>query len=660
MVIEITSGDILTTEQLQKHAKIYAGPGAGKTHFLVNNVKNIVTTNPLITQSNMRKVLCITYTNAAVNEINRRLGQFSDNVEVYTIHSFIIKHIIQLFQQDIRDIMKSDFDIEVSDNGKISSQVEGMGILQNDDKNEIYKFIRETNSLGFQNISYKIKDMGKVEIDNATFVNSVKTQNPRSMKLNFPEEISRQHVYPIKKYIWSIKKKLTHNEILYFGYRILESNPIALYSIRVKFPFIFVDEFQDTNPLQTLLIKLIGQKSTVIGVIGDIAQSIYGFQGAKPKDFKEFSIDGSRELAEYYIKGNRRSTVNVVNFCNFLRQSDGMDGQCSIRLYDSEEKKAFSEAKKIHFLVGNSPVVYNTINDVLNKDGVILTRSWTAAFKYIKGVCESQIKSLNTIYYSYNDSSIQIRDEIVEHNNVTWVKAFRFIFRLWESYKSGSFANVIEAVKLYSTDIDIHKIEASTIRQLNELSGTVFSEVTDQIYTCDVINRFNNLITKPEFINLREVFFNSNSDSNSNVTIPLFDDLENMKRKTAVQKLYWSTSYKLFTDVFSENSKYMTVHHAKGLEWDSVIVSIIPSKYDATNLDCVFSNPQLMQETPDNEFTRLYYVACSRAKEDLYIHVADERQVSILTTSMKKYMERTGQTISYETIRQMECSEFVL
>ena len=51
--------------------------------------------------------------------------------------------------------------------------------------------------------------------------------------------------------------------------------------------FIFVDEFQDTNPLQTKLIKMIGEKSTIIGIIGDLAQSIYSFQGAKPSQFAD-------------------------------------------------------------------------------------------------------------------------------------------------------------------------------------------------------------------------------------------------------------------------------------------------------------------------------------------------------------------------------------
>ena len=109
MAFEIESGTILTTEQLQNHAKIYAGPGAGKTHFLVENVKNIAINHSTISKSNMRKVLCITYTNAAVEEITYRLNRFGDSVEIFTIHGFIIEHIIKPFQIDLRRIIKEPY-----------------------------------------------------------------------------------------------------------------------------------------------------------------------------------------------------------------------------------------------------------------------------------------------------------------------------------------------------------------------------------------------------------------------------------------------------------------------------------------------------------------------------------------------------------------------
>lgn len=57
MASEITSGDILTAQKMTNHIKVYAGPGAGKTHFLVENIKSLVTENPVITSSKIRKVL---------------------------------------------------------------------------------------------------------------------------------------------------------------------------------------------------------------------------------------------------------------------------------------------------------------------------------------------------------------------------------------------------------------------------------------------------------------------------------------------------------------------------------------------------------------------------------------------------------------------------
>jgi DNA helicase II / ATP-dependent DNA helicase PcrA len=645
MAIEITSGDIFTPEQLTKHAKIYAGPGAGKTHFLVENVKNIITTNPLITQSRARKVLCITYTNAAVDEIKRRLDKFTDYVEACTIHGFIIEHIIQPFQQDLRYIMKSDFGITVNNKGKISSQVEGLGILHGIDKNEIYDFIRKTNPSEFSNdeFGYSKKAMGDTEVDNDAFVTSIVGGFPRQIKLKAPSKIDERHVVPLKKYIWSVIKKLTHNEILYFGYRILESNPTALYAIRVKFPFIFVDEFQDTNPLQTLLIKIIGQKSTVIGVVGDVAQSIYSFQGARPTDFKNFSIDGKRKLVEYVINGNRRSTENVVNFCNFLRQSDSDVVQVSKRAYNTEHEKVQSESKKIHFLIGNSSTVQETIQNVLKGNGVVLTRAWAAAFDYIQGIDEGQAKLLKSIYNSYYNSPIQLRDEIAVHNNVTWVRAFRFIFSLWESYTNGSFIDVIDALNLY-VSIDVQNLTPKIVFQIRRLSDNVFSGVNEQSYTCQILEKFNLEIKKPDFTELRE------SIMGPEFTVPLFDEYDGDKLVTAVRGLFWNTSYKLFTEVFSEDSKYMTVHQAKGLEWDKVIVSVTPNQHDKIQIADLYANPKLINEDPANEFTRMYYVACSRSKEDLYIHIPSGCSLSEIKNAIDSFMKKSKKVIHYEFI----------
>lgn len=645
MAIEITSGDIFTPEQLTKHSKIYAGPGAGKTHFLVENVKNIVSTNPLIAKSYARKVLCITYTNAAVDEIKRRLDRYTDYVEAYTIHGFIIEHIIKPFQQDLRELMLSDFKISVDKKGRISSQIEGLGILHGIDKDEIYSYVKNTNLPEFEHdaFGYSKKAMSDIEVDNEIFCSSITQNASREMKLKAPKSIDERHIIPLKLYVWSVVKKQTHNEILYFGYRILESNPTALYATRVKFPFIFVDEFQDTNPLQTKLIKLIGQKSTAIGIVGDVAQSIYSFQGARPTDFAGFTIEGNRELVEYVINDNRRSTKNVVNFCNFLRQSDKVVVQTSRRPYKDEAAESLAESKRIHIFIGNTPEIQETLQDVIKDGGVVLTRAWAAAFDYIGGISDAQVKMLRDIYNSYYNSPIQIRDEISEHNNVTWVRAFRFIFNLWESYASGSFIDVVKALKLY-VDIDARKLTPKIVFQIGKLSDNIFSSITEKSITTKVIEAFNAEIKKAEFEDFRNALFEPS------FTIPIFDELDKDKLRDSVSGLAWDTSYKLFNEVFSDNSVYMTVHQAKGLEWKNVIVSVMPNSFDKTNIAGLYSAPQLVNENPAEEFTRMYYVACSRAKEDLYIHIPSGCTVKIIETAIKTYVEKTQQAIDYEII----------
>ena len=637
----IDSKHILSTADLQNHSKIYAGPGAGKTYFLVENIKNIITTNEIITNSKARKVLCITYTNAAVDEIRRRLERYIDYVETYTIHGFIIEHIIKPFQNELINIMKQDFGISVSNKQQITSQIEGFNILHGINKEDIYDFIKNTNPEQFETyqFNYTKKIMSEVEVDNKIFLESIKEDGEPKYILKASNKIIQEHIIPIKEYIWSKVRKLTHDEILYFGYRILKNNPLAVYSLRVKFPFIFVDEFQDTNPLQTLIVKLIGYKSTKIIIVGDIAQSIYSFQGANPNDLIDFSIEPEYDKT-YVITGNRRSTENIVNFCNFIRQEDKTVIQTSIKQYNNEENKISIESKQIHFLVDNSKNYEEIISNILEDGGVILTRTWAAAFKYIRNIDETQSKLLKDIYNSYYNTSISIKDEITGNHYIAWVRAFRFIFKLWEGFKKGSFIDIAYALQWYF-NIRLSNITPRLIFQFSDILKTVFHEISECSLTKNIIDKFNDKILNGNNIDFKQFF-------NEDIKISLFDEQEEEKRIKNISALQWDVSYKLFTEVFSENSKYMTIHQAKGLEWDKVFVSIELSKFDKFEISNVFQNPQVIGEKNFNEFVRIFYVACSRAREDLYIHIPSGCSIDIIESNLNKYIKETGLKLEYE------------
>lgn len=236
-----------------------------------------------------------------------------------------------------------------------------------------------------------------------------------------------------------------------------------------------------------------------------------------------------------------------------------------------------------------------------------------------------------------------MRDEIVEHNNVTWVRAFRFIFNLWKSHSAGSFIDVVHALKLVS-DIDLTKITPKIIYQLDKLASDVFRNIDLNCCTCKVIKMYNEKIIKYEYTDL-VVFFGG-----SEFAVQIFDDQEREEVKEAVSKLEWNTSYKLFTEVFSEDSKYMTVHQAKGLEWNKVIVSVTPGRNDKITIDKVYFDPALLEEDAASEFVRIYYVACSRAKDDLYIHIESGCSQDFIENILSKFIETSGLSIEYEFI----------
>lgn len=631
MAVNIKSGDLLTLEQLNNHLAIYAGPGSGKTHFLVNNTKNIIATHPKITGSNERKILCITYTNAAVEEIQRRLDNYSTSVFVDTIHEFIIQNIILPFQSDLKKVIKKDFGVDIVRNTKITSQIEGLSILHGVDKETINMHLQ--NLLSVAPLDYSKKILSEVEVDNKAFLDD------GSHIFKHSSKIKKEHAIHIKKYIWETVGKLTHDEILYFGYRMIQENSTITYSLRVKYPFIFVDEFQDTNPLQTLIIKLLGEKSTIVGVIGDVAQSIYSFQGAQPSQFKSFTVNGIRETTVYNISGNRRSTNNIVQLCNYLRSSDTLE-QTSIKPYKNEDEKISSENISVHFLCGYTEPIMSRINDLVDTGAVVLTRTWASAFSYIRGIDEEQRTLLNAIYNRYYPTSIDIRSDIVEHNRVVWVRAFRFIITLYLASQTGSFVDVLNAISLYKKISELKKNSSFTpqiIFGVKSLLDTAFKDVSDNILICDIIDNFNSLISEKE--DIKEQLFSDN-----NFSIEYLSDFDD-DIAVNLKKIKWDTAMKLFRDVFAKDAKYMTVHQAKGLEWDTVVVGALPGARDRTSLLQVFSSPSITGESVMDEFVRIYYVACSRAKKTLYIHIPDDQK---LINAIKENLELFK--------RQKECS----
>lgn len=628
MAYEISSGDILDLESVNSNKKIYAGPGAGKTYFLVNNIKDMFKKETKIYRSESKKILCITYTNSAVEEIKSRLEGYEKNIEICTIHSFIIKYIIYFCQEELKRIMKEDYDIEVKGKSRIFSQIEGVGILHGRDKHEIFEYINANSGIE-EELNYSKKIMGEVKIDINKYIEENKKELISSDKINV------LHKKVIKKYLWDVVRKLNHDEILYFGYRIIERNPTILYALRVQFPYIFVDEFQDTNPLQTMILSKICEKISKITVIGDIAQSIYSFQGARPAQFKDFSMP---KIIKYEINGNRRSTNNIVHLCNYIRRNDNLE-QKSIKEYQSQEEKQNAEKRLVHFVTNSSyQKIENIIRQVLKDEGAIITRTWAYAFKYIMDISNEQKETLKKIYNSYYASPIDIRYEISESSSILWVKAFKFIIYLNKTYKTRTINNILNAIEIYGkVDKNILKenLSIDLIIKINSFLDNIFGNINNQTKVVEIINKFNNNLNESVNEEIKK-FLNRTMDL-EDFKIELFSEEDNQQLMSLINELEWNTAKSLFNEVFSKDSKYMTVHQAKGLEWKTVFVSIHPTRADATTFSDMFEKSNILSENSMDEFTRMFYVACSRASEELFIDI-DEADKKMVEQKLNAYI----------------------
>jgi DNA helicase-2/ATP-dependent DNA helicase PcrA len=149
--------------------------------------------------------------------------------------------------------------------------------------------------------------------------------------------------------------------------------------------------------------------------------------------------------------------------------------------------------------------------------------------------------------------------------------------------------------------------------------------------TVTVISSFNEEIKKDQYKPLL-----SEGLLGSDFRVTVFEDGTPEQQINDVSMLEFSTSIKLFEDVFSTDSSYMTVHQAKGLEWDKVIVSVSPTRNDKVKLADFFKDPRLIGEQGNEEFGRIFYVACSRAKTSLYIRIKETEDWNVLKSSLDR------------------------
>ena len=307
-----TIQELHSDEQLkdtEHHFRVESGPGAGKTHWLVNHVRSVARNSKRLTPCS--KIGVISYTNVAVREILRRLGTAADAVEVSTIHSFLFRNLVRPYAHLLKASDGTDLvahqQIDTHTEHYVShTQIDAWLTICNR-----RQLLAQESSLNFLK-SIVCRLVVRIDSTGSAFF-VPREVKPYEAYLN--QLLSPERLMQYKRCYW-VKGTIDHEDVLYFAFRLLAEFPILRQFLSARFPYLFIDEFQDTLPVQAALVRWLAAEGTVVGVIGDAEQAVYGFVDASPDHFRNFSLP---DHSAYVIRGNRRSTAAITKFLNHVR-----------------------------------------------------------------------------------------------------------------------------------------------------------------------------------------------------------------------------------------------------------------------------------------------------------------------------------------------------
>lgn len=638
-----------------EHIIFNAGAGAGKTHALIESLKYIIHKNGNRLKTHNQNIICVTYTNVATNEIKERLGN-SELVKVSTIHERLWE-LIQPYQKQLVEIHKENItkrleqfkrDI-ISD---IKKEYKEYQALSEEKRNNFVQLIINKKEIFYK---YKDKKVGELkEVFSDEFTNYFKTKGAfvdtvrQIYKIqNFEECLNKiveatdkkfKSVNYLSKYNSDILHKMliSHETLLDYAFKIIERYSILQQIIVNKYPYILVDEYQDTNSNVVEILKILADYSHTnkskffVGYFGDTAQNIYD-EGVG--DNINSLHPGLKKIDKIY---NRRSASEIIQVINKIRNDE----------IQQESIYEDSCCGSIEFCTGNVESIEDFINNYkrewnIGQDNklhcLVLTNKLVAKYNGFENIYE---KISSTSHYKKNWENINT--ELLS-NDISKLGSVANLF-----YRVLKFKNDLENPKTPLTAIVKHEMYKNFIlddidkllQNLKSIRGTnlqryfismfeIYNTVENKNYK-KIINDLLNIELEPSCENLLSYLLSE-----------LYRDIEedeiepakeNIKQLLSINFQEFEKWYRFINKEENEDVIYHTYHGTKGEEYTNVII-IMEKGFgkDKTKFSNFFTNfGQELEGERLIEFTKtrnLVYVACSRAIKNLRILYLDDTSV---------------------------------
>lgn len=568
--------DVLAMIKHERNNIVSAGPGAGKTEFLAQKACFLLETGLCRYPFN---ILAITFKNDASRNLKARVNErcpkvLANNFQAMTFHAFC-KQILDQFRETLPDDFKPSHDYTINS-------------LHRDEWSEI-KRETDINKCGFQfGILYlsEFNETQQEEIKNFW--------NRQLLQVN------------------DSQSNLTFDMVVALSlYILLKNNDIADV-IRKKYPYIFVDEFQDTTTVQYYLLSLLFKgKNNNITVVGDLKQTIMGWAGAKKEVDKHFIADFN--AAEFQLNINYRSNNCIVSLVNTITEymRDNVENDRPI---------AYSLMVALADHQGDNQSV------LIRKDFGTRQEQYNCVSGEIKNLINQGIKP-HEILIIRRQKVAEVEDEFSNFGNgISIINADKEFgdFSI-QDFQGDSCADFLISILSLVYGVNIKNINAwnifydtmSTIRGVNEDRDTsnffgecikIIDDIKENI-SDKIFGDIEDILTNPPFVKIinelvnNYALFQYNSQDNVEKTI---DSFSQYVKFLANRTDDWKS---LIEQYHGFNSVHlMTIHKSKGLEYNTVFFIDVDG-------DMFWSNDGVNTQ---------FFVACSRAKERIRIYASSE------------------------------------
>ncbi len=603
---------------------VIAGAGSGKTRVLTYRIAQLLSQGvPAY------KILALTFTNKAAREMQKRIAELvgseiAANLWMGTFHS--------IFSKILR--------FEAENIGYSSSYT----IYDTQDSKNLIKAI--VKDLKLDDKIYKPSViLGRISMAKNNLV--VAQSYAQSSRILSEDTAAKR---PLLGEIYKrYQQRCRQSDTMDFDDLLLETNilfrdhPDILAKYQQKFSYILVDEYQDTNYSQYLIIKKLSEQHHNICVVGDDAQSIYSFRGARIENILNFKNDYP-DCKLYKLEQNYRSTTTIVNAANcvisknkeqipkhtFSENEEGEKIKVLRALSDKEE--GFQVTNEIFRLANYEQQDYS--------DFAILYRTNAQS-----RILEEALRKRNIPYKIYGGQSFYQRKE---------VKDLLAYFRLTVNQNDEeAFKRIINYPRRGIGDSTVDKIREiagqyrvsmwTVLCNLNKVGHAFNAGTTAKLQKFgNLIERFKELISQENAYDAAVIIARSSGilDDLSNDDTP-----EGISRKENIQELlngikdFSETAYKegkndklpaflegvaLLTDQDGEKEEdqnkvtLMTIHSSKGLEFANVFITGLEEDLFPAQ-QCTISPAALEEER------RLFYVALTRAERRAFMSFATSR-----------------------------------